>query len=252
MKLWTVSLIFICGTLFAEVAPQSMVTKVIPVHYIQADALAKQLQPLLAKGESITSTGTSLIVNVSQDTMTRIRPVIHDLDVPPVVFDISIHQGADNWLDQANDSVQSYSASSNRQASNSQSVSVMSGQSAFVSMGSDRPVITGVSAGWVTGVSYQQKTETQGFYILPVLQGSRVKITIRRMRNETDETDTQQSGNQYVETTTMVPLNSWSKLGSPAQANNINNQSAGAVSYSANNSYNNQAVLFIKVNVSRQ
>lgn len=253
MKYIVLCMTLFIGTVFADTGTPAMITKVIAVQYLQANVLAKQLSPLLAPGETITSSGSSLIVNVSPETLTRLRPVIHQLDVPPVVFSISIHQGSNDWLNEGgngNGSV-SYSATSNREASNNQSVSVMSGQSAFVATGSDRPVISGVSGGWVPGVAYEQKTETQGFYIAPVLQGSRVRISIHRVRNEANATDTQQSNNQSVDTTTMIPLDKWVKLGSPDQGNTNNNddQAGDATSYSASNSYNNEAALYIKVSV---
>ncbi|MGQ3891479.1 type II/III secretion system protein [Legionella sp. CNM-4043-24] len=254
MKYLMLCMTFFIGTAFADTTPPDMVTKVIAIQYLQADALAKQLKPLLGPGETITSSGSSLIVNVSPNTLTRIRPVIHQLDVPPVVFNISIHQGSNDWLNQGGGSSVTYSATSNSEAANNQSVSVMSGQSAFVATGSDRPVISGVSGGWVPGVSYEQKSETQGFYIAPVMQGSRVKITIHRVRDQANATDTQQSSNQAVDTTTMVPLDTWVKLGSPNQGNNDNNnaEAGDATTYTASNSYNNQAALYIKISVTPQ
>lgn len=250
MKYVLFVIMFVFGTAMADTSSDAMVTKVIAVQYLPANALAKQLKPLLGPGESITSSGSSLIVNVSPDTLTRLRPVIHQLDVPPVVFNISIHQGSNDWLDQGGGAGSvTYSATSNNEAANNQSVSVMSGHSAFVSTGSDRPIISGVSGGWVPGVSYEQKTETQGFYIAPQMQGSRVKITIHRVRNQADPTDSQQSSNQSVDTTTMVPLDQWVKLGSPDQGNNNTDQS-DSVSYGASNSTHNEAALYIKVSVS--
>lgn len=254
MKYLLLCMTFFIGSVFADTTAPTLITKVIAVQYLQANDLAKQLKPLLAPGETITSSGSSLIVNVSPDTLTRLRPVIHQLDVPPVVFIISIHQGSNDWLEQGASSSVTYSATSNTEAANNQSVNVMSGQSAFVATGSDRPVISGVSGGWVPGVSYQQKSETQGFYIAPVMQGSRVRITIHRVRNEANATDTQQSNNQSVDTTTMIPLDKWVKLGSPNQGTSDNNNAGAgdATSYSASNSYNNQAALYIKVSVQPQ
>jgi type II secretory pathway component GspD/PulD (secretin) len=234
-------------TLTAHADSQQMVTKVIQLHYIEAQTLIPQLKPLLLPGEKMSGTGGNLILQVSPATLTQLRPVIHQLDSPPVVFIVSIHQGSDEWLSEQNETV--YSVSSRTEAGNSQSVQVMSGQSAFISTGNNRPVISSVSGGIVPGVSYEQKQETQGFYVIPILQGEQVEIKLRRAREFANPANAQASANQYLETTTMVPLNKWVKLGDAAQSD-INSQPS-STTYEAGNTFTNQAALYIKVSMSK-
>lgn len=240
---------FFIGTVFAQPTSQPMVARVINLQYTKAETLIPQLSIFLQQGEKIGGTGSSLILRVSPETLAQIRPIIHQLDSPPVVFNISIHQGDDDWLRGQGNSEEVYSVSSRSESSNAQSVSVMSGKSAFVSMGSDRPVISSVSAGWEPGVSYQQKEEVQGFYIQPVMQGSQVKINIKRTRNQANPINDQASQNQAVETTTMVPLNKWVKLSATGQAD-ANSQPA-STTYSAGNSYTNDTTLYIRINIAK-
>lgn len=242
-------LLFITNSLFADSAPPPMITKVISLHYVQAQTLIPQLTPLLQPGENVSGNNSSLIVNVSQATLTKIRPIIFALDKPEVVFIVSIHQGDENWIqDQQQDDVV-YSATSRNESGNAQSVSVMSGETAFVNQGTDKPVISAVQAGWVAGVSYDRQQNDQGFYVTPILQGNQVKVSIRRMRGQSNPVDEQSSQNQSLETTTMVPLNKWVKLGATGQSD-INSEPS-STDYTAQGSYTNETSLYIKVSISR-
>lgn len=245
MKLLIAGLLLFVSHVFAENAPPAMIIKVIDLHYIQASQLIPQLTPLVTSGESVGGSGYSLILKVSPDTLTQLRPVIHQLDVAPVVFNVSIRQGSNDDDSTGNDEV--YTASSNNEAGNAQSVSVQSGKAAFIATGSERPVISGVSGGLFPGVSYAPQDEQQGFFIKPVLQGQKVQITLRRTRSQANATNNQASQNQNLDTTTMVPLNQWVKLGSAGQ-DNINPQPSSST-YSAGDSFNNQAVLFIRISI---
>lgn len=245
MRSVMVSLLLFVSQAFAQDPPSAMIIKVIDLHYVQASQLIPQLKPLISQSESISGNGYSLILKVLPDTLTQLRPVIHQLDVAPVVFNVSIRQGSNDDNSTGNDAV--YTANSNNQAGNAQSVSVQNGKAAFVATGSERPVISGVSGGLFPGVSYAEQDEQQGFFIKPVLQGQKVQITIRRNRSQANATDNQASQNQNLDTTTMVPLDQWVKLGSAGQ-DNINPQPSSST-YSAGDSFNNQAVLFIRISI---
>jgi type II secretory pathway component GspD/PulD (secretin) len=248
MRVFFLGLLFIVGTAFAQTDNDTLITKVIELHYVKADTLLPQLDPLLKQGETITGTGSSLVVNVSADTLSRIRPVIHQLDSPPIVFEVSIHQGNDDWLQDNADTSAVYTASSKSEDPNSQSVRVLNGAQAFVSMGNDRPVVSSVSGGgFAPGVSYQQKHESQGFYVEPVLEGQEVKIKIHRTKSQANRVNNQDSDNQDAQTTTIIPLDKWVKVSSTG-AENINSQPASAT-YQASNSFSNDLNLYVKVKV---
>ncbi|MDP1603558.1 MAG: type II/III secretion system protein [Legionella sp.] len=282
MRILMASLLLWAGAAFADSDPSSMITKVIELHYVKASDLIPQLTPLLLPSEVMSGSGSSLIVRVSPTTLTQLRQVIHQLDVPPVVFTISIHQGSGDWLNQQQ-SEEVYSATSNVEGGNNQSVNVMSGASAFVSTATERPILSSVSNfGFAPfeepqanqegnnqqqgnnhpgnnqpafnqqqgSVSFEQKKEVQGFYIKPVMQGGKVKLTVRRIRQQANRTNDQASEGQSLTTTTIVPLNKWVKLGDTRQGNN--GEQPDSVSYGATNSFTNEASIYIRINVVKQ
>ncbi|WP_133128867.1 type II/III secretion system protein [Legionella nagasakiensis] len=243
MRMWAMLLMFFVGSAFS----QDLITKVINLHYRQANEVTPYLQPLLKPGESVNGTGTSLIVNVSPDTLTRLRVVLNSLDKPPVTFEISIHQDAADWLDNQDDDDNVYATSSGAIAKNDQSVQVSNGESALITTGSTRPVLSSVSGGIWPGVSYQQQAVKQGFLIEPLLQGKNVKIKIRRLRGEVNQVNQEQTTNQQLDTTTIIPLNQWVKLGSAEQSQM--DSDSDTISYQAGNTFSADSTLFIRVRV---
>jgi hypothetical protein len=224
-----------------------LITKVIPLSHIDAKTAEQALKPLLKPGESISSSGDQLIVNVSGQTLSTVDTVLKGLDVAPVTFNVYVHQDQANWLDQDNSDNISYGTTSQNTSANSQYVQVMSGSSAFIAMGSNVPVVSSVSGGiWNPGVSYQREQVNQGILVEPQLQGDQVKLKIRRMNDQVDNSNAQQINNQNVDTTTMIPLDQWVKLGSSGQADNSDPDS---VSYNAGANYQQKGTLYIKVTV---
>ncbi|TRG14565.1 type II/III secretion system protein, partial [Salmonella enterica subsp. enterica serovar Agona] len=82
IKRWLLVILLISGSAFS----QQMITKVIELNYLQADKVIQLIQPLLQTDEKVSGSGQTLIVNVSPQTLTQIRNVLHKIDVPPVVF----------------------------------------------------------------------------------------------------------------------------------------------------------------------
>src|SRR5690349_2248544 len=125
IKRWLIGMLLFASNAFA----QSMITKVIELNYLQADKVVQLIQPLLQPGEKLSGSGQTLIVNVSPDTLTSIRDILHKIDVPPVTFSISIYQGDPNWLSSQNDNDVVYSTQPQSEVQRSQSVQVMNGES---------------------------------------------------------------------------------------------------------------------------
>jgi hypothetical protein len=224
-----------------------LITKVIPLTYIDAKTAEQALKPLLKPGESIGSSGDQLIVNVSPQTLSTVDTVLKGVDVAPVTFNVYVHQDQANWLDQDNSDNVTYGTNAQNTSANNQYVQVMSGSSAFITMGSNVPVISSVSGGiWNPGVSYQREQVNQGILVEPQLKGNEVKLKIRRINNQVDNSNSQQINNQNVDTTTMIPLDQWVKLGSTGQADNSDPDS---ISYNAGANYQQKGTLYIKVSV---
>lgn len=226
-----------------------LVTKVIPLSYITTNAAEQALKPLLGPGESISQTGNQLIVHVSSQTLATVQSVLQSIDVPPVTFNVFIHQDEAGWLNQNNGDNVTYGTSSRPTAADSQSVQVMNGSSAFISMGSNVPVVSSVSGGfWNQGVSYSRAEADQGILVEPQLQGTQVRLKVRRKNDQINNSNAQEIDHQNIDTTTMIPLDTWVKLGSTGQADNASEQSTD-VSYTAGANYQQKGTLFIKVSL---
>lgn len=224
-----------------------MMTKVINLDYIPAEKAIQLIQPLLPEGETLTGSGQTLIAKVRPDTMTQIRTILHKIDVPPVTFKVAIYQGDPNWLSQQNQNTTVYSTTPHSEQVRSQSVQVMSGESAFVSTDQEVPIISSVGVGFFnTGISYQQHHIENGLLIEPILQGSQVRLNVRRVREQENPAGGQQFDNQQMDTTVMLPLNQWVPLGGAEGAQDVDNSST---SYTAGRQFSQNSTLYIKVSV---
>lgn len=228
---------------------QDMIAKVITLNYVPADTVVQLIQPMLQSGEKVSGNGQTLVVSVSPQTLTQIRSVLHQLDVPPVTFNVSIYQGDPNWLSAQNNNTVTYSTNSPSQVKQSQSVKVMSGQSAFITTDTQVPIVSAVGVGFFTGVAYQQHDVKNGMLVQPVLQGSQVKLTLKRVREQVAAAGGQQFDNQNVDTTLMVPLNKWVSLGT---AEGAPESDPTATTYSAGRPFSQNSTLYVKVTLENQ
>ncbi|KTC87436.1 type II/III secretion system protein [Legionella drozanskii LLAP-1] len=247
MKKWIFAWMFIVATAFAQSA---MITKVIQLQYQNADHMIQLIQPLLGAGEQISGSGQTLIVKVTPDTLTQLRAVLHKLDQPPVTFEISIYQGDPDWLSQNDENTITITTPSHSDQRQRQSVTVMNGESAFVSTGADQPVLSSAGIGfWGAGVSYDRRLTQDGLLVEPTLQGQQVKLKVRRIREQDNPVVNQQFDNQQVMTTVMVPLNKWVPLASPQGSDPVDSSTQ---IIRAGNQFSQNSTLYIRVNVVQQ
>ena len=230
----------------SNVFSQTIITKVIQLHYIPATQAIKLIQPLMQSGEKLSGSGQTLIAKVTPETLTQIRTILHQIDVAPVSFNVSVYQGDPQWLSTQNNTSVNYSTQAPSQMLQSQSVKVNSGSSALVTMNQEVPIVSSVGAGYFTGISYQQHKVNNGILVSPVLRGSQVELTVRRLREQINPAGGQQFDNQKIETTVMIPLNKWVSLGSPEGAQQTDNSST---SFSAGNTFAQQSTLYVKVSL---
>ncbi len=244
MRAWMIVLLLFANQVFA----QEMLTKVIDLNYVSANQVITLIKPLLQTGEAVSGSGQMLVVKVSPDTLTQVRLVLHKLDQPPTTFQVEIYQGTPDWLNmqQSGGETVTYSTSGEYTQRQSQSVKVLDGAAAFVSTGEDIPVLSAVGVGWSTGVAYQRYNASTGFFVQPHLEGSRVKLTIKRVRQQQNPQNDQQFDNQQLDTTMMVPLGKWVSLGS---AEGPDSPPSTTQTYSAGNKFSHNATLYIKVSV---
>lgn len=247
-KLGCTWLISFCLFIHPSFADSDLITKVISLNYQNADKIIQLVQPILQNGEQITGSGQTLIVKVSPDTLTQLRVILHKLDVPPVSFQITIHQGDINWLNNQDDNSISISTNGANTEPQNQSVTVMNGESAFVSTGQDQPVLSSAGIGfWQSGVSYDRRLVQNGLLVAPELQGQQVKLSLRRVRQQDSQASNQSFDQQQVMTTIMVPLNQWVPLASAQNGEPMSNSNSQVIS--AGNQYSQNSTLFVKVNV---
>ena len=237
-------LVFLC--LSFSLYAQAFLTKVISLQYIPANKAISLLNPLLKRGEVLSGNGQTLVAKVSPETLTQIRSILHQVDVIPVTFTVSVYQGDPQWLSAQNNNTVVYSTQSRSQRLQRQSVKVLSGESAWVNTSQEVPIISSVGAGFFTGIAYQQHTIKNGILLRPTLRGSQVELKVRRIRQQVNPAGGQQFDNQNMDTTLMLPLNQWVSLGSPEGAENEDNSST---SYSAGNTFSQQAEVYVKVSV---
>lgn len=246
------SAVFILVLISHQAWADKLITKTIAVQYVDANLLVQALKPLLHDNETISVFDNKIILSVSSDTLTKIRPIIHDLDKPKAMLLVKIHQDSENWLDQGYQKADVYSTSSQTLQKDNQSVKVLSGTSAYVNTAENYPVIqwTGVSLFYGGGVAYQRQQSNKGFYIQPTLQGTQVKLFIKRQYGQQNRVNQQDDSNSSVESTMMVPLNQWVKLSETSSAEGHDNgdayvfQASGGVDY--------KGALYIKIEKLRQ
>lgn len=241
-RLGIICLFFLTIQVFAS---QSLMTKVIQLQYISATQAMQLMNALMQPGEQLSGSGHTLVAKVSPQTLTHIREVLHQVDVPPVTFNISVYQGDPQWLSSQNNNSVTYSTQTQSQMLQNQSVRVMSGNSALVTLDQEAPIVTSIG-GFYSGVTYEQHQVKNGMLVHPVLRGKQVQLTIRRLREQNNPAGGQQFDNQKMETTVMVPLNKWVSLGTTMGAEETDNSST---SYSAGNTFATQSTLYIRVSI---
>jgi type II secretory pathway component GspD/PulD (secretin) len=228
------------GTVFA----QSFPTKMITLHYRTAKEVIALIEPMLEPDEKISGSGQTILLQASPKTLDKMQTILHQFDKAPDNFLISIHQGPPDWLNQADSNIITSPSPSQRQMS--QSVQVLDGESAFITTSETVPIISN-AGGMYSGVAFEQQESLKGFWVKPQLQGSRVRLTIKRTREQENphSQNTQQFEGQKLTTTVMIPLNKWVKLGSGEDAMgddpNTNTIRAGGGTFARS------ATLYIKV-----
>ncbi|QDP73451.1 hypothetical protein FOG18_13200 [Legionella israelensis] len=246
MKKWILFPLFL---LCFSASSANTIAKVIDVKHVDAKLLQQTLLPILKKGDSISVFENKLVVNVSPETLTQIRAIIHELDKPKPVLLVSIHQGSDNWLNDGYQPADIYSTSSNHAVKDNQSIQILNGTKAFVSTGRNFPVLQQAGTDLFLGVSYQRMISDKGFFISPVLEGNKIRLTIQRFYDEQSMTDAQSVKQSGFKTTTIIPLNQWVKLSETSASSPTNNNNA--YSFHAGEKFEQQGSLYIKIQLIR-
>lgn len=243
-------MVFILAT-FSNVFAADSIVKVIKLHYKTASEVIPLLKPVLREGDKISGQNSSIVINTTPDNLTRIRYLIHKIDVPPIMYLIAIRQGNAHGNTSNLGDVIEYNTQSNAEQLRNQTIKVLDGETAFINTGKQVPVIESAGIGWWNaGVTYQRKNISQGFWIEPHQQGSQVLLKIYRKREQANRQKNQTINYQTAMTTMRVPVNQWIELGSSRSSGMPSDNNT--IVYQTGNQYNQTANLYIKVSILKQ
>ena len=251
--------------------------------YYQSQKVADVISSLLKPQETIKVFGNKLIVRASDDTHEKILFVLKEIDRAPQNFLISIratdqYQAKKNYTTSEikvidddtvihvnkghsdQDGVVFYRGSSRdgkismavtakdnlstRQEDLIQQVRTLEGEAAYITTGSDIPVVKLMWAnGQVLPVTGIDRAIT-GFYVTPNFSKGQVILDISFQKQDRKNNTQSQKEHSTVSTRIRIPLNEWAPL---AGVSDQNNQSGKGILYSTKTSDSQQQGIEIKV-----
>jgi type II secretory pathway component GspD/PulD (secretin) len=246
------ALLLVAGTVHA----QSTVLEVIPLRYRSAQEVIPIIQPLLPREGSVSGLQGQLVVRTTLSNLEEIKRVLASIDVAPRQLLITVRQDADIAgqrsraevsgsvggehgrvtvpgsretrggnvvLREGDDRVRANVQESESTASdrNTQSVRVLEGREAYVSMGQSVPVRERqVRRAVVGGQIVEQVVEgTQyrdvatGFYVVPRITGDRVTLDVSPQRESVSRQVPGAVNVQRMTTTVSGRLGEWMEIG---------------------------------------
>lgn len=242
IKWCLVGLFFWVSSAFAE----PLLSKIVQLQYIPASKVIQLVQPLMQEGEQISGVDHTLVLKVCAHSLDEIRALIHQIDRPPVLFRITIYQGGPDWLNAQNQKELIYTSDSLAKNAQSQSVSVLNGESAWISTGTNIPQVRAVGFGFYAGLVFKPHQVQTGLFVRPVLMGSKVQLSVKRLREQVVLTGWQQFDEQQIDTTVMVPMNQWVLIGSSEGLLQLNSSSTV---YSAGRAFSQNSSLYLKISL---
>jgi type II secretory pathway component GspD/PulD (secretin) len=235
---------------------QSTVLEVIPLRYRAAQEIIPIVQPMLAPAGSVSGMQSQLIVRTTPANLEEIKRILASIDVAPRQLLITVRQdtdiarhrsraeisgsaggehgrvmvpggrdtrGGNVVLREGDDRVRANVLESDTTASdrNTQSVRVLEGREAFVSVGQSVPVRERqVRRQAVGGKVVEQVVEgtqyrdvTTGFYVIPRLAGDRVTLEVSPQRETMSRQVAGGVNVQSVTTTVAGRLGEWMEIG---------------------------------------
>ena len=235
---------------------QSIVLEVIPLRYRQAQEIIPIIQPLLPPAGSVSGMQSQLIVRTTPANLEEIRRILASVDVAPRQLLITVRQDADVArhrsraevsgsvggehgrvivpgsrdsrggnvvMREGDDRVRANVMESDSTASdrNTQSVRVLEGREAFVSVGQSLPVRERQVRRQVVGGQVveqviegtQYRDVTTGFYVVPRLAGDRVTLDVSPQRETMSRQVAGGVNVQNMTTTVSGRLGEWMEIG---------------------------------------
>jgi type II secretory pathway component GspD/PulD (secretin) len=239
---------FLAAALFS-IAAWAQQLEVITLKYRNAEQVIPILQPLVAPGGTLSGMNNRLFVRTTPANLAELKRVLDVVDARPRQLIISVRQDADLERGRRGAQVsgsadlgdagqvtvpgrprpggatvtaggveaQVYSSESQRTDRMSQSVRVLEGSAAFISIGQSVPVqgrqvIVG-PGGALSQQSTQYRDVDSGFYVTPRVNGDTVTLEISAANDRVVNPATGASSIQRVQTVVSGRLGQWIELG---------------------------------------
>lgn len=201
--------------------------EVIPLKHRTAQEVIPVLQPLLPKGANLSAFNQQLIVQTTPANLAEIRKVLAQIDTAPRRLRITVWQNAAASGSEAGAAIgsngagvgaQVYGSDFARHDLGTQQVQVLEGNSALVQIAEARPLPnrTLVQDPFGTRVidTFEYRTATSGFWVLPRVAGERVTVDIRPQREAFARG---RIASQQIATQVSGRLGEWIELGALGQ-----------------------------------
>lgn len=261
-----VLLFFICMPLHAE-----MQLETIQLQHRTADEVIGILQPMVAKGGSLSGTGYKLFVKTTPDNLEQIRKMIADIDTAPTQLLVSVsldravmeenagvsarvrvegpHAQRGNEPDAANPKIKydarMFERAQTERTPQVQQVRVSEGLWATIQTGQAIPIASRTQNpdGTVTE-TYTYTAVASGFQVLPRVSGDTVTLHIRPRAQSPNAAGGGVYNTTEVETTVSGKLGHWIPLGS---VDNSQQRSGSGIVYSTRERGDESNQIYVKV-----
>jgi type II secretory pathway component GspD/PulD (secretin) len=201
--------------------------EVIDLRYRTAAEVIPVLQPLLEQGGALTGQDYKLFVRASPANVRQIRAALSQIDRKPNQLLVSVRRSAQQEVEResaqvagtlsnggSNVSVQATENDGRDRRDGVASVQVLEGNSAFISSGSDVPIVTSFAAGggrrpWAAATTGYRNVSS-GFVVTPRVNGQTVVLDIEQQDERVVNGNVQ---TQHLTTQVSGTLGQWIQLG---------------------------------------
>jgi hypothetical protein len=201
--------------------------EVIDLKYRTAAEVIPVLQPLVEQGGAVTGQDYKLFVRTSPANLRQLRAAVAQIDRRPNQLLVSVRRSTQQEVEReraqvsgtlsnrgADVSVHATDANARDRSDGVASVQVIEGSAAFISSGSDVPIVTGVAAGagrrpWAAATTGYRNVSS-GFLVTPRLNGETVVLDIEQQDERVVNGSIQ---TQRLTTQVSGTLGDWIQLG---------------------------------------
>ena len=206
--------------------------EVIDLKYRTAAEVIPVLQPLLERDGALTGQDYKLFVRASPANVRQIRAALTQIDRKPNQLLVSVRRSTQQEVERegaqvggtlsnrgSNVSVQATDSDARDRRDGVASVQVLEGNSAFISSGSDVPIVTSFAAGggrrpWAAATT-EYRNVTSGFVVTPRVNGQSVVLDIEQQDERVVNGKVQ---TQHLTTQVSGTLGQWIQLGGVSES----------------------------------